>query len=206
MDCNYLPPIVWLKITDYMHGWIQTELGGSARVGDQRVISVQHLPGTREVLRMETVDDMMEPVKVDKVMSATRRNCVMAGLALDVEVIEREYGVTPETAKLFMPIECPKMRLTKNGVLRPWTPDTALGHRQASELIRVLRAAFWQAVETFNHEYIQQMGGAKYPSIDMVEAFCRETGTPELYAEAIKREWNRRVARAKQVTSAGCRR
>ena len=89
-----VPNIVWLKVTDYQHAWLQRELGGGARVGDQRVVSVQHLPGARDVLKMETVEDMMEPVKVDKVMSATRRNCIKAGLTLDEKVIEREYGIT----------------------------------------------------------------------------------------------------------------
>ena len=67
MEKSYkVPPIVWLRVTDYMHGWLQYELGGDARVRDQRVVCVQHLPGAREVLRMETVDDMVEikPVHV----------------------------------------------------------------------------------------------------------------------------------------------
>ena len=41
------PPIVWLKMTDYIHGWLQHELGGAAMVGDQRVVCVQDLPGAR---------------------------------------------------------------------------------------------------------------------------------------------------------------
>ena len=31
----------------------------------------------------------------------------------------------------------------------------------------------------------------------MIEAFCKDTGTSEVYAEAIKREWQRRVKRGK---------
>lgn len=194
---NYgLPTIVWLRVTDFMHGWLQYELGGGVRIGEQRVISVQHLPGAREVLRMETADDMeLGPMKVGNAMSGNRKNMLAAGMVLDAGYIEQEYGLTPEGLKGFVPVECPRMCLTKDGVLRPWTLDVSLGREQSNGLQRVLRTAFWQAVETFNGEYARKLSGTKYPSIDMVEAFCRETGTPDIYAEAIKREWNRRVKR-----------
>ena len=191
-----MPTIVWLRVTDFMHGWLQYELGGGVRIGEQRVISVQHLPGAREVLRMETADDMeLGPMKVGNAMSGNRKNMLAAGMVLDAGYIEQEYGLTPEGLKGFVPVECPRMCLTKDGVLRPWTLDVSLGREQSNGLQRVLRTAFWQAVETFNGEYARKLGGTKYPSIDMVEAFCRETGTPDIYAEAIKREWNRRVKR-----------
>lgn len=197
MEKTYkLPAIVWLKVTDFMHGWLQYELGGACRVMEQKVVSVQHLPGARDVLMMETVDDIeLGPMKIQNAMSGNRKNMLGAGLQLDASYIEAEYGLTREAMRLFVPVECPKMCLTKYGVLRPWTLDVNLSRQQASALQRVIRTAFWQAVESFNQEYAQRMGDTKYPSIDMVEAFCKETGTPDIYAESIKREWNRRVAR-----------
>lgn len=190
-----VPPIVWLKVTDFMHGWLQKELGGEARVGEQRVISVQHLPGAREILRMETSEDMMEKHPLGNAMSGTRKNCFSAGLAIDPEVMRREYGVTKELMALFIPIECPKMCLTRKGVLRPWTLDVCLGKEQATAFQRLLRREFWLAVEEFDHEYAAGLNGRKYPAIDMVEEFCRRTKTPDVYAQAIRREWQRRLQR-----------
>ena len=191
-----VPPIVWLKMTDYMHGWLQWELGGGASVKDQKVVCVQHLPGARAILRMETVEDLeLGPMKIDKSMSGTRKNMLEAGLVLDASVIERIYGLTPELLKLFVPVECPKMCLTKYGVLRRWTLDINLGKQQATELQRLLRTAFWQAVDDFNEEYARKMEGQKYPAVDMVEEFCIMTETPDTYVEAIRREWQRRRKR-----------
>lgn len=197
MEKTYpLPSIVWLKMPDYMHGWLQYELGCAVRIKDQRVVCVQHLPGAREILRMETVDDVeLNPMKIGSSMSATRKNVLDAGLVLDASVIEREYGITPETMKMFVPIECPQLCLTPHGVLRLWTLDVNLGRHQANELQRLLRTTFWQAVEEHNADYARRMDGAKYPTIEMIEDFCRTTGTPDVYIEAIKREWNRRTAR-----------
>lgn len=199
---NYkLPAIVWVKVTDYMHGWLQHELGGEARVKNQRVVSVQHLPGARAVLRMETVEDMMEKRRISNVMSATRKNCMEAGLDIDEGVMEREYGVTRDVMKLFVPVECPKMCLTKHGVLRPWTLDVSLGKAQATAMQRLLRQAFWDAVEEYNAAYARKMCGKKYPAVEMVEKFCMDTDTPDLYVEAIRREWQRRVKRKPTPTS-----
>lgn len=192
-----VPAIVWLKMTDYMHGWLQWELGGEARVKDQRVVCVQHLPGARAILRMETVEDMMEKKPIGNVMSATRKNCMEAGLNIDEDVMAREYGVTREAMKMFVPVECPKMCLTKSGVLRPWTLDVCLGREQAAAMQRLLRNAFWQAVEEYDAKYARKMNGRKYPAVDMVEEFCMDTETPDLYVEAIRREWQRRVKRVK---------
>lgn len=195
MDKNYqLPAIIWLKVTDYMHGWLQYELGGAIRVKNQRVVSVQHLPGSRDALRMETVNDIeMRPQKIANAMSGNRKNMLDAGMVIDAEYIEKEYGMTPSLMELFVPIECPRMCLTPKGVLRPWTLDVSLGREQASALQRVLRNAFWHAVEDFNTEYARKMDGAYYPQVDMIEDFCSATNTPDIYVEAIRREWQRRL-------------
>jgi hypothetical protein len=199
MEKNYkTPSIVWLKVTDYMHGWLQYELGCEARVRNQRVVCVQHLPGARKVLRMETAEDMTGRTKIGNAMSATRMNCIIAGLDLDEELIVSEYGIDREAIKLFAPIECPKMCLTKNGVLRPWTLDICFGKEQASAMQRLLRQAFWDAVAAFDRRYAAQMGGEKYPAVDMIEAFCKETETCDVYVDAMRREWQRRVKRERE--------
>lgn len=194
---NYkLPPIVWLRVTDFMHGWLQHEFGGAVRIQEQRVVSIQHLPGVREVLRMETRDDTeLGPMKVSNAMSSNRKNMLAAGMLIDAAYIASVYDMTPELMRQFIPVECPRMCLTRNGVLRPWTLDVSLCHQQAGDLMRIIRTAFWQAVEDFNALYARRLGTTKYPSIDMVEAFCQETDTPDIHADDIKREWNRRVAR-----------
>jgi hypothetical protein len=177
-----------------MHAWLQYELGGAVRVKDQRVVSVQHLPGARDALRMETVDDIeLGPMKITNAMSGNRKNMLEAGMVLDAGYIEKEYGLSPQLLKLFVPIECPKMCLTPNGVLRPWTLDVNLGREQASALQRVIRTAFWQAVEDFNTDYARRLGGKKYPQVDMIEEFCLTTSTPDIYVDAIRREWQRRL-------------
>lgn len=187
------PPIVWLKVTDFMHGWLQRELGGEARIGEQHVISIHHLPGARDIFRMQILEDMMEKRPPGNAMSGTRKNCFCAGLSIDPEVMEREYGVTKELMAQFVPIECPKMCMTRNGVLRPWTLDICFGKEQATAFQRLLRKEFWNAVEEFDREYAAGLKGRKYPAIEMVEEFCRRTKTPDLYAQAIRREWQRRL-------------
>ena len=200
---NYkLPQVAWLKVTDYMHGWLQRELGGAAKIGEQRVVCLQHLPGAREALRMETDEDLMDVKPVGNAMSATRRNLVNLGIAFDKEVMEAFYGVTAEQLKLFVPIECPDRCMTKYGVLREWTNEVSFGHKQAGALQQVVRAGYWEAVGEFNAEFARRLGRNDYTSIEMVEAWCKETGTSEVHAEAIKREWNRRVAREREKAKA----
>lgn len=188
-----LPAIVWLKVTDYMHGWLQYELGGSIRMGDKKVISVQHLSGARDILRMETEMEVRKPVGL--AVSATWWNCIEAGMTIDRETVERVFGLTHEDLELFEPIECPKICLTKDGVLRPWTNDVCFSKRQAAAMQQLLRDAFWQAVEQFDRSYAQKMEGKKYPAVDMIESFCAETKTPDLFVAAIRREWQRRQKR-----------
>ncbi|MBP5425053.1 MAG: hypothetical protein J6Y33_03150 [Prevotella sp.] len=199
MEKNYkVPPIVWLKMTDYMHGWLQWELGGASRIKDQRVLSVQHLPGARDILRMESFEDlMMDPAEVGNAMSAARRNCLSAGMDIDAGLIEREYGLTKDGLKLFVPVECPRNCLTKQGVLRPWTLNVSFSARQATAMQRLLRQTFWDGVAEYDAAYARNTNGRRYPAIEMIEAFCKDTGTSEVYAEAIKREWQRRVKRGK---------
>ena len=190
-----LPAIVWLKVTDFMHGWLQHELGGACRVKDQKVICVSGLDGARDVLRMETEKDLMEPKLVGISMSDTWKNCIEVGLAMDAAETEKMYGITADQMRMFVPVECPKRCMTKNGVLRTWTLCTNFSRQQAFALQRILREAFWKAVGDFNEDYAGKMGGREYPAVSMIEAFCEETGTPDIHVEAMRREWQRRVRR-----------
>lgn len=190
-----MPALCWLKVTDFMRGWIKYELGGGARVNEQRVVSVQHLDGARAILRMETIDDTMAPGPPGNAMSATRYNCLSAGLQLSPEVVQQLYGVGKEDLSLFVPIECPRLALTSNGVLRPWTSDTCFSAKQATALHRLLREVFWHAVSEFSEKYSREHQGKRYAQEDMIEAFCKETSTDYGHVPAIRREWQRRLKR-----------
>lgn len=197
-DKNYrLPAIGWLRVTDFLLGWIKSELSGGARVMNQRVVCLQHLKGARDALRMETCDDTMEAGQIGSAMSATRYNCVAAGMQLHPAVVQQMYGITEEELALFVPIECPRLALTENGVLRPWTNDTCFGAKQATALHRLLREAFWQSVGEFAGQYAREHHGEKYAQEDMIEAFCKETGTDDIHVPALRREWQRRCKRVK---------
>ena len=206
---NYrMPAVVWLKVTDFMHGWLQKRLGGAARIGDKRIVCVQVMDdrrGVRDVLEMETADDVTGCTgtgwaagKGKLSMSATRRNCIVAGLDLDEKTVERLYGITRSEMALYLPIECPDVCLTQNGVLRPWTNDVCFGQRQATAMQKLLREAFWKGVEDFDREYAAKQNGSRYAAVDMIEAFCADTGTPDIHVDALRREWQRRVKRKRE--------
>ena len=199
MEKNYkMPSIVWLKMTDYMHGWLQHELGCALRIKDQCVVCVQHLPGVRDILRMEVAEDLLDPNPVVNSMSATWKNCIEAGLQLDPDTVERTYGMSKDLLKLFVPIECPKLCLTKFGVLRPWTLDVNFSKHQAVAMQRLLRQTFWDAVTEYDRRYAVMMDGNRYAAVSMIESFCMDTNTPDMYVEAIRREWQRRVKRERE--------
>ena len=199
MEKNYkLPAIVWLRVTDYMHVWLMNELGGELRIKDQRVVCVQHLSGARDILRMETMEETTAPKQVGSSISGTLKNCIDAGMELDPDTITEMYGVTREEVKLYIPIECPKMCLTKSGTLRPWTLQVNFGQKQATALQKLLRQEFWNAVEEYDKKYAEKMEGQQYYAIDMIEDFCLDTKTPDLYVEAMRREWQRRSKRSKE--------
>ena len=189
------PPIVWLKTTDYMCAWLQHELGSNVRVREQRMVSIQHLKGARDVLRMETTEDSMGRHPIENAMRATRYGCFSEGLAMDADVMKKEYGVTREMMQQYVPIECPKMCLTKNGVIRPWTNDVSLTKEQAAALMRIVRDAFWQAVAEYDAEYALQQDGRRYPAIEMIESFCLDNRIPDIDIQAMRSEWQRRKKR-----------
>lgn len=190
-----VPAMAWLQVTDFMRGWLEWEFGGNVMAHNKQVVSISHLPGARSVLRQETSEDVMEPGHTGRSMSVTRRNCIEAGMALDEAATESLYGVTKESLAQYVPIECPKVCLTKHGVLRPWTWDVAFGNRQSKALQKLLRAEFWKAVGTFDREFASRRDGKPYPAKEMVEAWCVYSHTSDVYVDDIRREWQRRAKR-----------
>ena len=193
-----MPAIVWLRVTGFIRGWLDYEFGGKVMVNSRRVICLQHLDGMRDVMRMETVDDteLSPDLPVELSLSASRYGVISAAMTLSPEATERRYHLSPEQLQQFVPIEVPRVRLTEDGLLRPWGGDAMLGDAQAKALLRLLREAFWEDVERFSRRYAREHEGERYAQEDMIAAFCRETKTSELHIEAIRREWQRRCKRA----------
>ena len=193
-----MPAIVWLRVTGFLSGWLDYEYGSKVMVNGRRVVCLQHLDGVRDVLRMETVDDMeLSPdLPVELSLSASRYSMLQAAMTLSPEVTERICHLSPEQLQQFVPIEVPRVRLTTDGLLREWRGDAMLGDEQAKELLRLLRQAFWEDVNEFARLYAQQHEGERYAQEDMIAAFCQMTRTSELHIEAIRREWQRRCKRA----------
>ena len=100
-------------------------------------------------------------------------------------------GVTKESLRSFVPIECPRNCLTKDGVLRPWGHDTCFGAKQATALQRLIFQAFWKTVAEFDSEYAKELGHSHYAAKYMVEEFCEKSRIPSFHVEAIRREWMR---------------
>lgn len=193
-----MPAIVWLRVTEFIMGWLDYEVGSKVMVNGRRVVCLQHLDGVRDILRMESVDDVeLSPdLPVDLSLSASRYSMLQAAMTLSPEATERMYHLSPEQMQQFVPIECPRLRLTQEGLLRPWSGDAMLGDAQAKALLRLLRHYFWEDVERFAGRYAREHEGEKYAQEDMIAAFCRLTKTSDLHIEAMRREWQRRCKRA----------
>jgi len=193
-----IPAIVWLRVNEWMRGWMNYELGSRAMVNGRRVVCLEHLDGMHDVLRMETVSDVeLSPdAPVELSLSAQRYSVINAGMVLNVAATERLYHLSLEELLSFVPIEVPRTRLTQEGLLRRWGGDAMLGDEQAKELLRLLRYYFWKDVERYARRYEREHEGERYAQEDMIEAFCRMTKTSELHIEAIRREWQRRCKRA----------
>ena len=193
-----MPAIAWLRVTEFLRGWLDYEFGSKVMVNGRRVVCLQHLDGVRDILRMETDDDteLSPDLPVELSLSASRYGVISAAMTLNPEATERMYHLSPEQMQQFVPIECPRLRLTQEGLLRPWSGDAMLGDAQAKALLRLLRHYFWEGVEGFARRYAREHEGEKYAQEDMIEAFCRMTKTSELHIDAIRREWQRRCKRA----------
>jgi hypothetical protein len=93
---------------------------------------------------MESAEDTSKREPIINTISSARRNYIAAGADLDNDMAEKEYGITSKELKLFLPIECPKLCMTKDGVLRPWTLNICYGKEQAAAMQRLLRKVFWE--------------------------------------------------------------
>ena len=194
---NYpTPPVAWLLITQYTHQWLFREFGGAVRLHGYPVLSVASVPEAREILRMQTQEDILQPMPFRWSLSAMRMDCMQLGIGIGPKSIEEIYGLTAEGLKSFVPIECPKMALTEYGVLRPWNRATAFGQSQAYLLCKLLRSLFWQAVANHQDKMVAE-DNAPETAIELAESFCAETGTPDIYADDIRREWQRQCATKK---------
>ena len=189
--------ICWLKVTDYMRGWARCALGCGTKIGKEPLISLYQIMGAKEVLEIGTDDDLPDHGTPDNAMSATWRCALEVGLEYDPATMECIYGVTEETLEQYLPIACPPTAMTVNGISRAWTNDTCFGREQAMALQKLLREAFWTAVGQYSKQYAQEHRGEKYAQVEMIEAFCRETKTDDMYVEAMRREWQRRNKRSR---------
>ena len=189
--------ICWLKVTDYMRGWARCALGCGTKIGKEPLISLYQIMGAKEVLEIGTDDDLPDHGTPGNAMSATWRCALEVGLEYDPATMECIYGVTEETLEQYLPIACPPTAMTVDGISRAWTNDTCFGREQAMALQKLLREAFWTAVGQYSKQYAQEHRGEKYAQVEMIEAFCRETKTDDMYVEAMRREWQRRNKRSR---------
>ena len=189
--------ICWLKVTDYMRGWARCALGCGTKIGKEPLISLYQIMGAKEVLEIGTDDDLPDHGTPGNAMSATWRCALEVGLEYDPATMECIYGVTEETLEQYLPIACPPTAMTVNGISRAWTNDTCFGREQAMALQKLLREAFWTAVGQYSKQYAQEHRGEKYAQVEMIEAFCRETKTDDMYVETMRREWQRRNKRSR---------
>lgn len=188
--------ICWLKITDYIRGWARITLGSSLCVREEPVLIVTQLPGAQEALLLGTVDRLPKS-KLGNAISATWMNALEAGIAIDPVGVQLEYGIGADTLCQYLPIACPANAFSEDGTLRPWTHETAFGERQSVVMQRVIRESFWTAVRQFSEKYARLRNGESYAQIEMIEAFCKHAHTDDIYAEAIRREWQRRLKKHK---------
>ena len=183
------PPVAWLSLTSYMHEWLFSEYGGDIKLYGKPVLSIAHIPEAKELLRKQTQDDIMEDGQTRWSLSAMRMDFLQHGVELGIKGAGG-LELTREQLGTFLPIECPKMALTPNGVLRPWTRQISFGQKQAFALTKLLRGEFWNAVGEYE-KHFKWPQGAEHTTIAMTEAFCQDTGTPDIYADDLRREWQR---------------
>lgn len=191
--------ICWLKITDYMQGWMRATLGGPERVKNDPVIHVHTLDGAGAVMMMTTDNEPSWMGVPGNVICDTWHAALSVGMEIDARGMQKELGITREVLAQYLPIACPKNALADDGSIHPWDSDTSFGKEQATALQRLLREAFWESVDNYSREYNKEHLGEKYAQIEMLEAFCKEYHTDDMYIQAMRREWQRRCQRAKDA-------
>ena len=192
---QFTMPVAWLQVTGYAHDWLFKTYGSSIRLYDKPVLSLTGLDGARDILRMETAEDMTGELNAVGVsLSAMRMDCLQNGCKVSPEAIGRLCGLTKEQLVTFVPVECPRMALMEFGVLRPWNRQTCFGKRQAAALYKLLMSVFWKAVEEYDLR-LREGGNGPDTAIEMIQGFCQATGTNEIWLEDLRREWQRRISR-----------
>ena len=139
--------ICWLKVTDYMRGWMRKALGCGTKIGKEPLISLYQIMGAKEVLGIGIDDELPEHGTPGNAMSATWRCALEMGLEYDPVTMECMYGVTEETLQQYLPIACPPAAITVDGILRAWTNDTCFGREQTIALQKLLRLS-WMCLQS----------------------------------------------------------
>lgn len=184
-----------MRITDYMRGWARVTLGGPGKVKDEPVLHIKDLKGIDSVLLMTADDELPEKDGLCNVICDTWHAALDIGLNVDPRGTEREFGVTRDTLRQYLPVACPQNAVTEDGIIRPWDSDTGFGKKQATALLKLIREAFWAAVGNYSSEYEKLHQGENYAQVEMIESFCKDYRTDEVYVEAMRREWQRRLKR-----------
>ncbi len=187
--------ICWLRVTDYMRGWTRMVLGTRYRVHELPVIQVKGLDGASEVLAMSVSEELPGIGVPGNAMCDTWHAALEAGLEVDAWGMEREFGITREVMDQYLPVLCPDVAVDEDYITHPWTSDTCFGREQAIALQRLLRDAFWSAVDNYASDYKRAHSDAKYAQIDMLESFCKEYKSDDTHIDAMRREWQRRQKR-----------
>lgn len=200
-----LPLICWLRVTDYMRGWACAALGSSVTVMGVPVIAVEHLPGAKEIMKNMLTEEKDDEEEVEDTgdecpgnsISATWMNALVTGMEIDPRLVWIEYGFKREMLRQYLPVRCPDVAMSKEGILKPWSNDMRFGDKQSTELQKVLRDAFWRSVGEFAEKYAREHEGEKYAQADMLTDFCKEYGIDDYYVDAMRREWQRRLKRVR---------
>lgn len=196
--------ICWLRVTDYMQGWIRDALGGALVMEHQPMVSLDGVVGAREAFELPVADEEDRSVPGSAV-SDLWMHAMITGVDMDPTGMEETFGVTEATLRQYLPIECPLFAFTEDGVFRPWSSGMVFGRAQAIALQRVLREAFWRGVKAYSKRYALAHAGEHYAQEEMIEAFCHDTHTDDTHVQAMRREWQRRCKKEKESLTAGCR-
>jgi hypothetical protein len=191
------PIIIWLKVTDYMHGWLDYEYAGTLHVHGKPIITMFCHDEIRDILKKEVIMLWNMEEKMGNSVPSVQMAIFENALDINEEKCREVYGFTRELMNSYIPFECPRQCLTRYGVLRPWGINVNLKPKQAIAIQKFIRQEFWEAVAEFDEKYKKKMDGKKYPAVAMIEDFCRMTHTPDKYVEAIRREWQRQAKKKK---------
>lgn len=184
------PAMAWLHVPGYMIAWLEYAYGGTKVLYGHKLLSTWQVPGMRAALREHTLEDMLMNTTETLSLSAQRMDCLQAGMLIDTKAMEESFGMTKKALAQYVAIECPRLALTGEGVLRPWRRHIAFSRPQARNIQALLQREFWGAVAAYNTQYA--LTHEAYPAVEMVEAFCDETNTPEVFIAEIRREWQRK--------------